>query len=105
MTPDQSRRLAFASAAVAFVLLASTSSGIPIVWDEGEYLGRANYLISWFHLFWNTSNPDGGLHALSARVIHDHWRFFTWDEGHPAWAVVPIAVAKELFSGVLHELT
>ena len=104
MTLDTSRRVAFATAAVAFVFLAATSPAIPIVWDEGEYLDRANYLITWFRLIGH-GGSDGGLHAFSARVIHDHWHFFTWYEGHPAWAVVPIAITKGLFGSVLQELT
>jgi hypothetical protein len=76
VTLDTSRRVAFATAAVAFVFLAATSPAIPIVWDEGEYLDRANYLITWFHLIWH-GGSDGGLHAFSAPVLHDHWHFFT----------------------------
>src|SRR3954462_7012345 len=102
---DSSRRLAFATAAVAFVFLASTSPPIPVVWDEGEYIGRAAQLVSWFKLIANTRSADGGLHAFSARVIHDHWRFYVLEEGHPAWAVVPTAIAKGLFGSVLTELT
>ena len=105
MTLDTTRRFAFASAAVAFIWLAATSPAIPIVWDEGEYLDRATYLLDWFRLIRNTASPDGGLHAFSARVIHDHWHFYTWYEGHPAWAVVAMAVSKGVVGGVLHELT
>ena len=105
MTFDTSRRFAFATAAVAFVFLAATSPAIPIVWDEGEYLDRANYLIKWFKLIWHVRSVDGGLHVFSAGVIHDNWHFFTWYEGHPSWAVVPIAITKGLFGSVLQELT
>ena len=86
MTFDTSRRFALATAAVAFVFLAATSPAIPIVWDEGEYLDRANYLIKWFKLIWQVRSADGGLHAFSDRVLHANWHFFTWYEGHPAWA-------------------
>jgi len=105
VTLDSSRRFAYATAAVAFVFLASTSPAIPIVWDEGEYLDRASHLVIWFKLIWNIRSPDGGLHAFSARVIHEHWRFYTWYEGHPAGAVIPVAITKSLFTGVLDELT
>ena len=105
MTFDTSRRFAFATAAVVFVFLAATSPAIPIVWDEGEYLDRANYLIKWFKLIWHVRSADGGLHAFSDRVLHANWHFFTWYEGHPAWAVVPITIAKGLLGGVLQELT
>jgi dolichyl-phosphate-mannose-protein mannosyltransferase len=102
---NPSRRLAFASAAVAFVFLAATSRAIPIVWDEGEYLGRAAQLAGWFRLIATPSSPDGGLHAFSARVIHDQWIAINWYEGHPGWALVPMAITKLLFGGGLAELT
>ena len=105
MTFDTSRRFAFATAAVAFVFLAATSPAIPIAWDEGEYLGRANSLVSWFHLLWNPRSAQGGLQAFSAGAIHDYWHFFTVDEGHPAFAVIPTAIAKGLLGGVFQELT
>jgi hypothetical protein len=105
VTFDTSRQFAFATAAVAFVFLVATSPAIPIAWDEGEYLSRANSLISWFHLLWNPRSPDGGLHAFSATAIHDHWHFFTLDEGHPAFAVIPTAIAKGLLGSVFQELT
>ena len=100
-----SRRLAFVAAAACFILLASTAPGIPIVWDEGEYLGRADRIIDWFRLVRDRSSPLGGLQAFSESVIRDHWMFVTWSEGHPAWAVIPIATAKMLLSGMLHQLT
>lgn len=101
----QSRRLALATTAVAFVFLAWTSPAIPIVWDEGEYLDRATRLVTWFHLIWNSSSPEGGLHAFSDDVIHKYWIFINWHEGHPAGAVIPIAIAKGLLGGVFQELT
>src|SRR5262245_51750507 len=102
---NASRRLALTLAAVAFVVLAATSAAIPLVWDEGEYLGRATQLLTWFKLIAAFRSPDGGLHAFSSRVIHDHWIAINWYEGHPAGAIVPIAVTKGLFGSVLQELT
>jgi 4-amino-4-deoxy-L-arabinose transferase-like glycosyltransferase len=102
---NSSRRLALALAAVAFVFLAATSPAMPLVWDEGEYLGRATQLVTWFKLIAAFRSHDGGLHAFSARVIHDYWIAINWYEGHPGWALVPMAVMKGLFGGVLGELT
>ena len=90
---------------MSLILLASTAPGIPIVWDEGEYLWRANQIISWFRLIPDGSSPEGGVHAFSQPVITGHWMFITWSEGHPGWAVIPIAAAKAVFSGIFHELT
>jgi len=87
------------------IALAATAPGIPIVWDEGEYLWRADHLISWFRLVGDIGSAQGGLHAFSDAAIRDHWLFITYSEGHPAWAAIPIAVAKALLTGILHPLT
>ena len=105
MHEESPRRLAFASIAAAFVFLAATSPAIPVVWDEGEYLDRASHLVAWFRLLWHPRSADGGFTALSARVIHEHWHFFVWWEGHPSFAAIPTAITKGLFGGVFQELT
>ena len=102
---DSPRHLAFIATALSFIVLASTASGIPIVWDEGEYLWRADQVIAWFRLLRDFGSPQGGLHALSQPVIDKYWMFITWSEGHPAWAIVPIAAAKALLSAIVPTLT
>jgi hypothetical protein len=100
-----SRNFAIAAAVASMIALAATAPGIPIVWDEGEYLWRADHLIAWFRLVGDIGNAQGGLHAFSDAVIRHHWMFITHSEGHPAWAVIPIAVTKALLTGILHPLT
>ena len=89
----------------SWLFLACTAPGIPIVWDEGEYLFRADHIVAWFRLLFDVGNPQGGLHALSTTVIQEHWLFINWAEGHPAWFAIPIALSKALLSGPLHPLT
>jgi hypothetical protein len=84
-----------------WLVLVWTSRGIPIVWDEGEYLFRADRVLSWFGLLLGLHHQQAGLTALSDRAIQDHWPFVNKVEGHPAWFVVPIALAKGLLSGWL----
>lgn len=88
----------------AWLLLAWTCSGVPIVWDEGEYLFRASSVASWFRLLFSVNHPQGGLNALSDAVILQYWPFVIAVEGHPAWSAVPIALGNGL-SGFLHPLT
>jgi hypothetical protein len=88
-----------------WLILAWTTSGIPIVWDEGEYLFRADEVASWFRLLLSIHHPQGGLHAFSDAVIQDHWPFVISVEGHPSWFVVPIVIGKALLSGALSPLT
>jgi hypothetical protein len=98
-------QLAILVALGSCLILAATAPGIPIVWDEGDYLFRADRIIAWFHLLFDPRDPHGGLNALSSSVIPQYWLFVTWSEGHPAWFAVPIAFGKALLSGPLTPLT
>ena len=102
---DTPRGLAAIAAFVCLAVLAATAPGMPIVWDEGEYLGRSDRIAEWFRLVAHVGAAGGGWHAFSSATIHDYWHFVTVDEGHPAWGGVPIAIATILFRGWLHPLT
>ena len=97
--------LAGAAALVSAVVLGLTAPGLPLVWDEGEYLWRSDLVVEWFRLLGRIGTSSGGRNAFSPAVIHEYWRFDTWVEGHPAWSAVPLAAATALFKGVLHPLT
>jgi len=88
-----------------WLILAWTAPRIPIVWDEGEYLFRADEVVSWFRLLFSIHHPQGGMNAFSDAVIQHHWRFVRSVEGHPSWFAIPIALGKALLSGPLHPLT
>jgi hypothetical protein len=93
------RRLAVLAAAIfasSWLILAVTAPGIPIVWDEGEYLFRAQRIIDWVRL----SPPD-----FSRDAIQRHWLFITYSEGHPAGFAIPIALGKAFASPFLDPLT
>ena len=79
----------------SWVILVFTAPGIPIVWDEGEYLYRASRIIEWFRL-----GPGG----LSSEAIRSHWMFISQAEGHPAGFVLPIALGQWLASSVVDPL-
>ena len=93
--------VALGSAAV----LAWTAPAIPLVWDEGEYLRRADRIVAWFGLLAHGDGTQGRLHALSAEAIREHWLFIDYSEGHPAWFAMPIAAGQALFTGLLDPLT
>jgi len=101
----QAWQFALVIALGSWLILACTAPRIPIVWDEGYYLLRADQIVAWFRLLFDARNPHGGLGALSSTVIHEHWLFINWFEGHPAWFAVPIAFSKALLSGLLGPLT
>jgi hypothetical protein len=81
---------------VTWLILAITAPGIPIVWDEGEYLFRAQRILEWFRL-----RPLD----FSQPAIEAHWLFINYSEGHPAGFVLPIALGKWLASPLVDPLT
>ena len=101
----RSWQLAFAIGLGSWLILACTAPRMPIVWDEGNYLFRADQIVAWFRLLVDVGNPHEGLNALSRASIQEHWLFINWSEGHPAWFAIPIAVGKGLLSGILNPLT
>lgn len=101
----RSWQLAFVIGLGSWLILACTAPRMPMVWDEGDYLFRADQIVAWFRLLFDVGNPQGGLNALSNASIQEHWRFINWSEGHPAWFAFPIAVGKGLLSGPLNPLT
>jgi hypothetical protein len=79
-----------------WTMLAVTAPGIPMVWDEAEYLVRARNIVEWFRVL-----PD----ALSTEEIRTYWLFIHYAEGHPAGFALPIALGQALFSGIIDPLT
>jgi hypothetical protein len=88
--------LAAATFVVSWLILALTAPGIPIVWDEGEYLFRAQRVIEWFQL-----RPFD----FSQHAIEGHWLFINYSEGHPAGFVLPIALGRWIASPFVDPLT
>jgi hypothetical protein len=76
-----------------------------MVWDEGDYIWRAEQVSAWFRLLADIGNPAGGLRMISERAITEYWPFINWQEGHPAWFAVPIALSRAMFGDVLSPLT
>src|SRR5436190_11974939 len=99
------RGVALGAGLASLIVLALTAPGIPIVWDEGEYLFRSDRVVEWLKLIAHVDSAHGGLSAFAPSVIHDYWHFIDWDEGHPAWGAVPVAIATLLFKAWLHPLT
>jgi hypothetical protein len=95
--------LAFTVGFVAFAILVLTASAIPVVFDETEYLWRADRIVQWFGLWRATpSSPDAAM--FSAQTVSNYWPFITYAEGHPAAAALPIAASTGLLGGTLSPL-
>jgi hypothetical protein len=81
---------------ITWTILALTAPGIPIVWDEVEYVFRVQRILEWFQL-----RPLD----FSHQAIKGHWLFINYSEGHPAGFAFPIALSSWLASPFLHPLT
>jgi hypothetical protein len=95
--PDRDVQTAAATFVCCWTILAVTAPGIPLVWDEPEYLARARNIVEWFRVFPN---------ALSEEQLQKtYWLFIHFSEGHPAGFALPIALGQWLFSGIVDPLT
>jgi hypothetical protein len=88
--------LAVAVLAGSWLVLVLTSPGIPMGWDEGEYLLRAQRILEWIRFV----PPD-----FSQNGIQTHWLFINYSEGHPAGFAIPIALGQWLASRFVGPLT
>lgn len=108
-SPASERRqgwwVAIVAGLASWVVLAWTAPHMPMVWDEGDYLFRADLVVAWFRLLFDVGNPHGGLHALASAAVFEHWQFIYSPEGHPAWFAIPIALSKAVLTGPLDPLT
>ncbi len=99
------RRQASVSVAVgalcAAVLLA-TSFRLPMVWDEGNAIWRAEGIRAWVGTLF-TNDPARG-DPFSAETLAHYWRYTTAVEGHPAFYGVVIALGRQLGDGWLWPL-
>jgi hypothetical protein len=81
--------------AAAWTILVVTAAGMPLVWDEKEYTGRAYFIRQWFH------EPA----MLSREAIRSHWLFINQFEGHPAGFAIVIALGTRSAGRLTDELT
>jgi hypothetical protein len=65
------------------------------VWDEGEYVVRARFIIEWIQLLPQSFSADG---------LQRYWLFINYAEGHPAGFALLIALGQWLFSAFMDPL-
>jgi dolichyl-phosphate-mannose-protein mannosyltransferase len=87
-----------------FVALLATSPGLPMGWDEGNAIGRAEQIANWGKSWFQQGPPDWK-HPLSRQAISDHWPYTNQVEGHPAFYGIVIAVGHALGGQILPPLT
>ena len=79
------------TAILCLLFLLATSEVLPLTWDEGESIDRANKITAWFR----AARP------LSYDSIREHWIFTTQIEGHPAGYGIVIAAGHAVAKFVL----
>jgi hypothetical protein len=85
-------------------VLVGTSASLPMGWDEGNAIGRAEGIGHWMAR-WGADGPDTPQTApLSRRAIAHDWRYTTRVEGHPAFYGIVIAAGRSIAPGCLGPL-
>ncbi|MEX2119595.1 MAG: glycosyltransferase family 39 protein [Pirellulales bacterium] len=93
----------FASAGAALaclVLLVATSPGLPMVWDEGISIERAEGVARWF-----VRLRHDGFAAFARAAVEQDWRYTVDIEGHPAFYGLVIAFGRWVSDGWLDPLS
>ncbi len=87
-----------------FVALLATSPGLPMGWDEGNAIGRAEQITNWGKS-WFQQGPLDWKQSLSRQAISDHWPYTNQVEGHPAFYGIVIAAGHAIGGQILPPLT
>lgn len=101
------RRLAGYSLLVAVVCAAAllgTSPALPMVWDEGNAIGRAQGILSWIEAVGGRAKADADSSPWSREGVASHWRYTTQVEGHPTLYGMVIAAGIAISAGWLAPL-
>jgi hypothetical protein len=74
-------------------VLLLTSSGIPMVWDEGNAIWRSEGISAWVRKLLATP-PSGWAEIFSRDCIRFYWRYTVTFEGHPAFYGMVMAAGR-----------
>jgi len=84
---------ALAVAAATLAILLATSPPLPMAWDEGNAIRRAEAVTQWFVEVWQ--RPPGSTPLAAAR-LETGWPYTTQIEGHPAFYGLAIAAGQAI---------
>lgn len=84
------------AAVLAAIALLSTSAGLPMAWDEGYMIRRAEGIVRWVGRLRGTVPVPGGASPFSRQGIAADWAYATQIEGHPAFSGVLIAAGQSM---------
>ncbi|NQT13630.1 MAG: phospholipid carrier-dependent glycosyltransferase [Planctomycetes bacterium] len=103
----RSRRLLLGSALVAAgcaLALLATSPGLPMAWDEGNAIWRAQKIEQWAALLVDGDGENRPHGPLSREGVREYWPYTTQVEGHPAFYGIVIAAGRSISRGWLGPL-
>jgi hypothetical protein len=84
------------AALVCATALLATSPGLPMTWDEGSAVWRAQGIGQWFERLAARDGEGSSLSPLSQNGIAEGWRYTTQIEGHPAFYGIVIAAGRSI---------
>jgi len=85
-------------------LLLATSFSLPMVWDEGDAILRAEGIARWCQRWSPDPHAADPVGPFSQRAIAQDWVYATQREGHPALYGIVIASGKAVSEGWLPPL-
>jgi len=77
------------------LILWQTSADLPMVWDEGNAIWRAEGIEAWWSRLWAASSNERA-QLFDPAIIAHYWRYTTQLEGHPAFYGMVIAFGRRL---------
>ena len=100
-------RLVLLSILVAIVcggMLLATSGEMPMTWDEGNAIRRAEGIQHWAERCVTFGDEPGEPGPLTSVAIEEDWHYTTRIEGHPAFYGIVIAIGRGLSAPFLSPL-
>ena len=85
-------------------MLVATSDELPMTWDEGNAIRRAEGIQHWAGRWMTLGDESGEPGPLTSVAINEDWHYTTRIEGHPAFYGIVIAIGRGLSAGFLSPL-
>jgi dolichyl-phosphate-mannose-protein mannosyltransferase len=85
-------------------MLLATSGELPMTWDEGNAIRRAEGIQHWAERWVTLGDEPGEPGPLTCVAIDEDWHYTTRIEGHPAFYGIVIAIGRGLSAPFLSPL-
>ena len=85
-------------------ILLATSAELPMTWDEGNAIRRAEGIQDWAERWLTLRGQPATPGPLTSVAIDEDWQYTTQIEGHPAFYGIVIAIGRGLSAAFLSPL-